>query len=176
MKSLYGLVLLIILGGCASTSPTAQCDISLRAPLVSAMLEVEDKLTSGCAYSFETYTAQLIDVARDNPGPGNKRAFSDFLVRISDQAVISKRQASDLYNRYFNVKFAALTGDYNTCSQVCPVRSRVISEMRAELLDKEVGLMNISGDAPSYYRADHLLKESELVLEATCRACAGDAG
>ena len=28
-----------------------------------------------------------------------------------------------------------------------------------------------SADNASYYRADHLLKEAQLVLEATCRAC-----
>ncbi|MDA0790151.1 MAG: hypothetical protein O2780_11925 [Proteobacteria bacterium] len=176
MRKFYGLVLITVLAGCASTTPTAQCDVTIRAPLEGAMLMVEDRLTNGCAYSFDAYMAQLIEVARDNPAAGNKRAFSELLVRISDQAVISKRQASEFYNRYFNIKFASLSGDYNTCSQVCPVRSKVISQMRDELRDKEVGLLEITGDQGSYYRADHLLQESELVLEATCRACDGDAG
>ena len=86
----------------------------------------------------------------------------------------SRRQAQGLYNRYFNIKFVSLAGDYNTCSQTCPVRTQVLGDMRGELLDKELGLMKISGDSAGYYRADHLLKESQLVLEATCRAC--DAG
>ena len=37
-------------------------------------------------------------------------------------------------------------------------------------------MLRASNDATSFYRADHLLKETDLVLEATCRACqAGDA-
>ena len=86
--------------------------------------------------------------------------------------VISKRQAQALYNRYFNVKFVSLAGDYNTCSQTCPVQARVISDMKAELQDKELGLLRVTGDNSSYYRADNLLKETQLVLAATCRACA----
>jgi hypothetical protein len=51
-----------------------------------------------------------------------------------------------------------------------------MSDMRAELHDKELGLLRASNDPASFYRADHLLKETDLVLEATCRAClAGDA-
>ena len=76
-----------------------------------------------------------------------------------------------LYNRYFNVKFVSLDGDYSTCSQVCPVKDKVILDMRQELLDKEIGLLQISNDKTGYYRADLLLKESELVLQATCQAC-----
>jgi len=30
----------------------------------------------------------------------------------------------------------------------------------------------VSQDAPGYYRADRLYQETELVLEATCTACA----
>ena len=103
-------------------------------------------------------------------------AFSDHLMRVNDMGIISRRQAEGLYNRYFNIKFVSLQGDYNTCSQTCPVRQQVLSDMRAELHDKELGLMRASNDAASFYRADTLLKEADLVLEATCRACsAGNA-
>ena len=101
--------------------------------------------------------------------------FSDHLMRVNDMGVISKRQAELLYNRYFNVKFVSLRGDYNTCSQTCPVRDQVMSDMRAELHDKELGLMRASADRASFYRADNLLKEADLVLEATCRACGAGA-
>ena len=92
-------------------------------------------------------------------------------MRVSELGVITHRQAQERYNRYFNVKFVSLAGDYNTCAQTCPVRHRVLSAMSEELLDKERGLMKASADPESYYRADHLLKETQLVLEATCRAC-----
>ncbi len=135
------------------------------------MRMAESKLSTGCEYSLDNYLDQLLDIAANNPDSDNRRQFSDFLVRISDQGVISKRQAKSTYNRYFNVKFVSLTGEYNTCSQTCPVKSRVLADMQSELLDKELGLVQASQDSASYYRADHLLKEVQLVLEATCRAC-----
>ena len=116
-----------------------------------------------------TWTLGLL---ADNPDKQNPMLFSNFLMRVQDLGVISRRQAQALYNRYFNVKFVSLRGDYNTCSQTCPVRDQVMSDMRAELHDKELGLMRASSDQGSFYRADNLLKEADLVLEATCRACA----
>ncbi|MCZ6503555.1 MAG: hypothetical protein O6945_13695 [Gammaproteobacteria bacterium] len=161
----------VLLAACTTTQTAYTCSVSLKSSLASSIRAVESKLSNGCEYSFDNYFAQLLDVAANNPDPDNKRQFSDFLVRVSDQGVISKRQAKSTYNRYFNVKFVSLTGDYNTCSQTCPVRSRVLAEMQSELLDKELGLVRASEDNTSYYRADLLLKEAQLVLEATCRAC-----
>jgi len=43
--------------------------------------------------------------------------------------------------------------------------------MEAELADKERGMLQASLDRDGYYRADRLFSETELVLEATCRAC-----
>ena len=165
------LLFIAAITGCATTSTVDNCSTNLMAPLRSAMTEVEDKLLGNCAGYYQTYVADLIDIAIDNPDAANKRAFSNFLVRLSDRGIISKRQASALYNRYFNVKFVSLDGDYSTCSQVCPVKDKVILDMRQELLDKEIGLLQISNDKTGYYRADLLLKESELVLQATCQAC-----
>jgi hypothetical protein len=44
--------------------------------------------------------------------------------------------------------------------------------MERELSDKERGLLRVSLDNDAYYRADQLFQEVELVLEATCMACA----
>ena len=165
-------VSLTALAGCASEPVPDFCYANLRAPLEGAAAEAEAKLAAGCAYHFDDYYSQLLAIGADRPDQDNRRIFSDHLVRVSDQGTISRRQAQGLYNRYFNIKFVSLAGDYNTCSQTCPVRNQVLGDMRTELIDKELGLMKISGDSASYYRADHLLKESQLVLEATCRACA----
>jgi hypothetical protein len=165
-------VSLTALAGCASEPASDFCYANLRAPLEGAAAEAEAKLAAGCAYHFDDYYTQLLAIGADRPDQDNRRIFSDHLVRVSDQGTISRRQAQGLYNRYFNIKFVSLAGDYNTCSQTCPVRTQVLGDMRTELIDKELGLMKISGDSASYYRADHLLKESQLVLEATCRACA----
>ena len=168
---------LLVLGACATPPPVvSNCPLNPGNDLSSAMHAAEAKLASGCTYQFDSYFRQLLQVAEANPEPDNKKLFSEHLVRVSDAGVISKRQAKALYNRYFNVKFVSLTGDYNTCSQTCPVQTDVMRNMREELKDKERGLMTVSTDQASYYRADHLLKEAQLVLEATCRACAGGSG
>ena len=170
IKLLTTLLVLTAMAGCATSQTADNCSVNLTAPLRSAMSVVEERLASRCGNWYEGYVKDLVDIAEENPDPDNRRAFSDFLVALADRGVISRRQASDFYNRYFNIKFVSLSGDYSTGSQVCPVREKVLLEMRQELLDKETGLLRVSGDADSYYRADLLQKEAEMVLEATCRA------
>jgi predicted NUDIX family phosphoesterase len=129
-------------------------------------------LQQGCEASFDRYYDDLLSIAEGDPQPENKRAFSEFLVWSSDEGLLSRRQAKDYYNRYFNVKFISLAGDYNNCSHTCPRRDRILLNMERELSDKERGLMKVSLDNQGYYRADELYQEVELVLEATCTACA----
>ena len=174
-KLLFAVPLVALVAACTTTDPD-YCTVSMRGNLDSAMRAVETKLGSGCEYHFDGYFQGLLALAEENPDKNNRRDFSDHLMRVNEMGVISRRQAEGLYNRYFNVKFVSLQGDYNTCSQTCPIRKQVMSDMQAELHDKELGLLRASNDAPSFYRADTLLKETDLVLEATCRAClAGDA-
>jgi len=163
------------LTACTSTPTTSHCSAALGRDLDNAIMQVEQRLDSGCEYHFDRYYQQLLAIAEENPDMGNKSRFSDHLVRTNEMGVISRRQAKEMYNRYFNVKFVSLTGDYNTCAQACPVQGEVMNNMQHELRDKQVGLLRASGDQSAYYRADHLLKEAQLVLEATCRACAAGA-
>jgi len=157
--------------GCASNKTADYCAARLGGNLDAAMQEAGERLSNGCEYQFDGYFQQLLALAEANPDRKNRMHFSDFLLQVNDMGVISRRQAQSLYNRYFGVKFVSLQGDYNTCSQTCPQRARVLSDMQAELHDKELGLLRASADQQSFYRADHLLKETELVLEATCTAC-----
>ena len=162
----------ISVAACTTTPVASHCTAGLSSSLEKAIYDVDVRLGTGCEYHFDSYFAQLLSIAESNPSSENKVLFSDFLMRANESGVISKRQARDYYNRYFNVKFVSLTGDYNTCAQACPVQGQVMSNMQNELRDKQVGLLKASDDKTSYYRADHLLKEAQLVLEATCRACA----
>lgn len=164
----------LALAGCAGQQTADYCSARLAGNLDSAMSEASDRLASGCEYQFDGYFQQLLAIAEANPDSKNRMRFSDFLLTANDTQVISRRQAEALYNRYFGVKFVSLQGDYNTCSQTCPQRDRVLSNMQAELHDKELGLLRASADQQSFYRADNLLKETELVLEATCNACEAD--
>lgn len=158
------------LASCASSPPS--CAGPQSRNLDAAFDQAKASLQAGCAAHFDRIFDDLLATAEGDPKPENKRGFSEFLVWASDEGILSKRQARENYNRYFNVKFMSLASDYNNCSHTCPRRDRVLLDMERELSDKERGLMKISLDNPGYYRADELYREVELVLEATCTACA----
>lgn len=163
-------ILCLVLAGCASMRPS--CESPQARNLDRAIDTVKDSLSAGCEAHFDRYFDDLLGIAEGDPDPANKQAFSEFLVWSNDQGLLSKRQAEDYYNRFFNVKFMSLRGDYNNCSHTCPNRRRVLLDMERELSEKERGLLKISLDSDGYYRADELFQEVELVLEATCTACA----
>lgn len=162
----------LLLAACASNEPS--CMSPQTRNLDGAIAAVKSNLSSGCAAHFDRYYNDLLTIAEGDPKPENKRIFSEFLVWSSGQGLLSKRQAEDYYNRYFNVKFMAMKGDYNNCSHTCPNKQRVLHSMERELSDKERGLLRVSLDNEGYYRADQLFQEVELVLEATCTACAAN--
>ena len=158
------------LAACASNAPT--CVGPQSKNLTTAIDEAQTSLVNGCHAHFDRYYDDLLGIAEGDPKPENKRAFSEFLVWSSDEGLLSTRQAQDYYNRYFNVKFMSMKGEYNNCSHTCPNKQKVLFDMERELSDKERGLLKVSLDNEGYYRADQLYQEVELVLEATCTACA----
>ncbi len=168
--SLLAALSALALASCATSPPP--CDGPQSKNLSAAVDHVKDSLSSGCAAHFDRYYDDLLRTAEGDPKPGNKRIFSEFLVWTAEEGLLSQRQAKEHYNRYFNVKFMTLQGDYNNCSHTCPRRDRIMLDMERELSDKERGLLKVSLDNEGYYRADELYQEVELVLEATCTACA----
>jgi hypothetical protein len=164
------LIALLNLSGCVTT-PTPVCALADTRDLDAAIDSARDRLQDGCVAHFDAYMDELLVVAAGDPDPANKEAFSDFLVWTSDTGLLSRRQSQETWNRYFNVKFVSLRGDYNNCAQTCPVRPQVMADMETELADKERGMLQAALDQEGYYRADRLFSETELVLEATCRAC-----
>jgi len=159
----------LALASCASAPPP--CTSPQTKNLDAAVEQVKGSLSAGCAAHFDRYFDDLLGIAEGDPKPENKRLFSEFLVWSTDEGLLAQRQAREYYNRYFNVKFMSLAGDYNNCSHTCPRRDRIMRDMERELGDKERGLVRISLDNDGYYRADRLYQEMELVLEATCTAC-----
>jgi len=164
------LAALVMLAACASNEPG--CPSPQTRNLDSAISFVKTSLKTGCEAHFDRYYDDLLTIAEGDPKPENKRIFSEFLVWSGDQGLLSTRQAQEYYNRFFNVKFMSMKGDYNNCSHTCPNKQRVLFDMERELTDKERGLLRVSEDSEGYYRADRLYQEVELVLEATCTACA----
>ena len=162
------------LTSCASSPPP--CASPQTKNLDTAIVQVKTTLKAGCAAQFDRFYDDLLYIAEGDPRPENKRRFSEFLVWAADEGLLSQRQAREYYNRFFNVKFTSLASDYNNCSHTCPRRDRVMLDMERELSDKERGLLRVSLDNTGYYRADELYREMELVLEATCTACAAGNG
>ena len=159
----------LVLASCATNEPG--CPSPETRNLDTAIGFVKTSLKTGCQTHFDRYYDDLLTIAEGDPGPENKRKFSEFLVWSGHQGLLSTRQAEDYYNRYFNVKFMAMKGDYNNCSHTCPNKKKVLFDMERELSEKERGLLKVSEDREGYYRADRLYQEVELVLEATCTAC-----
>ena len=168
-KNLIIIAAAALLASCATQGP--ECVGPQSKNLAAAIDQAQVALINGCHAHFDRYYDDLLSVAEGDPKPENKRAFSEFLVWSSDNGLLSTRQAQDYYNRYFNVKFMSLKGDYNNCSHTCPNKQKVLFDMERELSEKERGLLRISLDSAGYYRADKLYQEVELVLEATCTAC-----
>jgi len=170
LRNLGVLAGLFMMVACASTEPG--CPSPQTRNLDNAIGFVKTSLNTGCEAQFDRYYDDLLTIAEGDPKPENKRIFSEFLVWSGDQGLLSTRQAQEYYNRFFNVKFMSMKGDYNNCSHTCPNKQRVLFDMERELSDKERGLLKVSQDPDGYYRADRLYQEVELVLEATCTACA----
>ena len=168
-KNLTIIAAAALLASCATKGP--ECVGPQSKNLAAAIDQAQVALINGCHAHFDRYYDGLLEVAEGDPKPENKRAFSEFLVWSSDAGLLSTRQAQDYYNRYFNVKFMSLKGDYNNCSHTCPNKQKVLFDMERELSHKERGLLRVSLDSEGYYRADQLYQEVELVLEATCMAC-----
>lgn len=147
------------------------CGMPTTLLLGEAMNQVREQLGSGCVAQFDAYFDYLLEVGAGDPRPENATAFSEFLVWASDKGIISKLQAKKTFTRYFGIKFVSAMGDYNTCSQTCPVKKKVLNDMQHELADKERGLRQVAGDMSRYKQADALYQKMELMITATCEAC-----
>ena len=160
------------LAACSSNPVRATaCSLPEGPNLEQAISAARFDLETGCEHEFDAYFQRLLTIAEGDPKPENKAGFSDFLLWANNTGLLSKRQARELYNRYFGIKYVTLVSDYSVCSQTCPRQSDVMREMNRELADKEQGLLKISADRLNYTRASNLYQETELVLEATCEAC-----
>ena len=159
---------------CASNpvvDPVAQCNAPLPQRLVLAIDEAETRLADGCQAQYASLFDKLLEIGEGDPKPENKRLFSEFLQNISNDGTVSPRQSREIYTRHFSSKFVSALSEYNTCSAICPVEDKVLSDMRDELQDKSRGLLTISNDSTGYARANKLHAELELNITAACLAC-----
>lgn len=168
--ALFALLSLLLVSGCKTTG-IGRCTPPSGHNLQSAVAQAKSDLSGRCGDAFESYFSALLTIAEQDPAPENRETFSQLLLWSNHQGLISKARAQELYNRYFNLKFVAMKGDFSNCSATCPNISQVMLSMEQELVAKEQGLLKICRDNDGYQRADRLVKETELVLTATCNAC-----
>ncbi len=121
---------------------------------------------------FDAYFTHLIKIAQDNPDIKNKQIFSEFLLFANRNGILTKHIAQDYYNRYFNITFMSLPDNYNVSSS-CYDKTKIMSDMEAELLQKEQGLLKACRDKSNYYLAYDHYNTLRVVYDATCLACAG---
>ncbi len=172
-KLLIAIGLLLALAGCNSNPiQETACVMPTGFDLDQAFRSSKLQLENGCAEHFDRYFTSLLSIASGDPRKENKARFSDLLQWANRSDMISKNQARAYYNRYFGIKYMSLKSDYSVCSEACPKRSRLLLDMRNELKEKELGLAKVSQDVSAYQRANQLYSETEIVLEATCSACA----
>ncbi|MGB5441895.1 MAG: hypothetical protein WBN57_04635 [Gammaproteobacteria bacterium] len=162
----------ISIAACTSTPVRENaCSLPEGPNLEQSISAARFDLETGCEHQFDAYYQRLLTIAEGDPKKENKASFSEFLLWANNTGLLSKRQARELYNRYFGIKYVSLASDYSVCSKTCPRQSEVMRDMNLELADKEQGLLRISEDRLNYTRASNLYQETELVLEATCEAC-----
>jgi len=123
-----------------------------------------------CRHQFDAVFDSLLKVCEGDPSLENKEKFSTFLLWAKKEGIISKKQASRKYTRYFSTRFVSLPENYQTCSY-CSRLKELMGQCRDELRQKEMGLLTVCEDKPAFAKASGDLANIELILEATCSAC-----
>lgn len=176
------LILMFITGltGCTTTKfnaiskmpePASSCKLPRTMNLSQAIDMTKQTLgRNECVYEFTLYFENLLEIGKGDPSLKNKEKFSSFLIWSNETGILSKLQAKEYYNRYFNTLFMSLPEEYNTCS-ISSQKEMVIKEMELELIQKQLGLLSVCEDKTSYYEAHAQMDTMILLIEATCMAC-----
>jgi hypothetical protein len=167
----------IIAVGCVSQNPSQVAD-NCPLPgghLIDKAFETAKSTLSNpeCRYKFDAVLASLLTICEGAPDMKNKESFSELFLWAKDEGVISKVQAKEYYTRYFSRRFVSLPGTYQTCSHCLRLKT-LVGECRDEVKNKEQGLLRVCNDKSTYAKACDDLQKIELILEATCTACAAE--
>ena len=129
--ALLYLLCLALLTACETGAPKkpVACKPPTGIDLDAAIARTQSDLgMRQCQYQFEAYLDNLLTIAQGNPNIANKQKFSQFLVWANTQGILTRVQAEDYYNRFFNVTFICLPDDYNVCS-VCDRQVEIKRDM-----------------------------------------------
>ena len=167
------MLLAVLLAGCQTTPPRFSCSVPSGFDVAAAFEHARSDLAhEQCQFQFDSYVDRLLEIAASDPKPGNREHFSSLFSWARDQGILSQLQARDHYRRYFTPEFVSLYSDYNNCSAICPRQDEMIKQMRAELRDKERGLLKALGQRERFVQADREYNQLLTLIEATCTACA----
>ncbi len=147
------------------------CTLDEKNRFGHALIEVRKDLGNDSCYpAFDHYLTELIGIAGGDSDLLRRKDFSEFLVWSAEQGIINKKQAKDIYNRYFTSSFVSLPDEYNVCSQ-CRNQVQIENAMYQELVKKKEGMATACNDQKSYDEARSHYDSLLLFLDATCTAC-----
>ncbi|ADE14670.1 conserved hypothetical protein [Nitrosococcus halophilus Nc 4] len=175
--SLYNSIVISMalwLSSCQTTpAPPPECTLPQTTGVKQAFTHTRKELSrSECHFRFDAYFDRLLDTAAGDPNPQHSEHFSEFLIWANSQDIITRRNAEEYYNRYFNAKFVSLPNEYSNCAYTCRMKDEIVHNMKEELRQKDKGLLKIMANKRAYARANSLHDSILTVLEATCTACA----
>ncbi len=166
--------------GCVSRKAPAPPRVVENCPLPSGYLVDQAFATAqstlstpSCRYKFDPVLSSLLNICNGAPDMKNKELFSGFLLWAKEEGIISKVQAEEYYTRYFAHRFVSLPDTYQICSH-CNDLKTLLANCRNELKDKELGLIKACGDKSTYAKASDDFDKIEVILGATCSACAAE--
>jgi hypothetical protein len=105
-------------------------------------------------------------VSAGNPGAHNKPHFADFINWSSKEGIITKKQASHLYNGYFGEVFVSLPEQGNICSH-----NNMQPLLDEELTHKREGIVTILGNTTAFNTLFDQYEQLSLVLDVAQEAC-----
>ena len=123
-----------------------------------------------CFYQFDTVFERLKQAGTGNPGEQNKSHFAEFLNWSKKRGIITKKQASNLYNRYFGEVFISLPERGNICSHSAK-NQQFRNNLDKELIQKKEGMISILGDNKKFNSIYKQYTELAFVLDMAEQAC-----
>jgi hypothetical protein len=164
---------MLAVAGCSSQqSDPSACALSGTSNAQSLFAEVEDKLqNSSCHYSWPSYQARLVAVAKGSPGPENEARFAQLLRTGMDRGIISKKQGQEMFSRYFDPEFYTVKSEARSSCSALNHKEQLFTDMRRELDYKREGMLEVLNDEDRFRQAQQHYADLRLVFDAIEYAC-----
>lgn len=155
----------------STRSTIRQCTAATTLTSAAAFAEAKDILKNpACHVRFESLFKQLKILGADNPGEHNSQYFAGFINWSKKQGIITKTQASALYNRYFGEVFISLPSRGNICSHTLS-RKPLQPDLDIELQQKREGFIEILGNKETFNQIYAQYQQLTFVLDMAEQAC-----